>query len=110
MSADLSLLVGATAFGVIGGIAAGTYCAAKRGTVVAVALEGAAAFFIFAPLYVLGLSLILLFGADIAYVDIGVHIPRAYVPFGVSPLRLGRVAGRAVDPHRAAARRAACCG
>ena len=49
------------------------------------ALEGAAAFFIFAPLYVLGLSLILLFGADIAYVDIGVHIPRAYVPFGVSP-------------------------
>ena len=85
VSADLSLLLGATAFGVIGGMAAGTFCAAKRGTALAVALEGAAAFFIFAPLYVLGLSLILLFGADIAYVDVGVRIPRAYVPFGVSP-------------------------
>jgi peptide/nickel transport system permease protein len=85
LPADLSLLLGASAFGVIAGTAAGTYCATKRGTVVAVALEGAAAFFIFAPLYVLGLSLILLFGADVAYVDVGIHIPRAYVPFGVSP-------------------------
>jgi peptide/nickel transport system permease protein len=49
--------------------------------------RGAAAFFIFAPLYVLGLGLILLFGSDIALVEVGVHIPRAYVPFGESPLR-----------------------
>ena len=86
LPADLSLLAGATAFGVVAGTAAGTYCAARRGTALARALEGAAAFFIFAPLYVLGLSLILLFGADVALVDVGVHIPRAYVAFRDSPL------------------------
>jgi peptide/nickel transport system permease protein len=86
LPADLSLLLGATGFGLLAGIAGGTYCAARRGTWLALALEGAAAFFIFAPLYVLGLSLLLLFGADIAYVDVGVHIPRAYVPFAESPL------------------------
>ena len=87
LPADLSLLAGATAFGVVAGTAAGTYCAARRGTALARALEGAAAFFIFAPLYVLGVGLILLFGSDIALVQIGIHIPRAYVPFGESPLR-----------------------
>jgi peptide/nickel transport system permease protein len=85
--ADLSLLIGATAFGVLAGTAAGTYCAARRGTALARALEGAAAFFIFAPLYVLGLCLLLLFGSGIAFVEIGVHIPREYVPFAQSPLR-----------------------
>lgn len=93
--ADLSLLLGATAFGVVAGIAGGTYCAARRGTWLSYALEAAAAFFIFAPLYVLGLSLILLFGADIAYVDIGIHIPRAYVPFARGP---GGWAGSLVVP------------
>jgi peptide/nickel transport system permease protein len=87
LPADVSLLVGGTAFGVLAGTAAGTYCAARRGTALARALEGAAAFFIFAPLYVVGIGLILLFGSDIALVEIGVHIPRAYVPFGDSPLR-----------------------
>jgi peptide/nickel transport system permease protein len=87
LPADLSLLLGATAFGLGAGIAGGTYCAARPGTPLARALEGAAAFFIFAPLYVVGLGLILLFGSDIALVEVGVHIPRAYVPFGDSPLR-----------------------
>jgi peptide/nickel transport system permease protein len=87
LPADLSLLVGGIAFGVVAGTAAGTYCAARRGSATARALEGAAAFFIFAPLYVLGVGLILLFGSDVALVEIGVHIPRAYVPFGESPLR-----------------------
>jgi hypothetical protein len=41
----------------------------------------------FAPLYVVGLSLLLLFGSDIALVEVGVHIPRAYVPFDDDPLR-----------------------
>jgi peptide/nickel transport system permease protein len=87
LPADVSLLVGGVAFGVVGGTAAGTYCAARRGTALARALEGAAAFFIFAPLYVLGIGLILLFGSDIALIEIGVHVPRAYVEFGDSPLR-----------------------
>lgn len=78
--------MGATAFGLLAGTAAGTYCAARPRTVLARALEGAAALFIFAPLYVLGLGLILLFGSDIALVEVGVHIPRAYVPFRESPL------------------------
>jgi peptide/nickel transport system permease protein len=87
LPADLSLLAGGTAFGVVAGTIAGTYCAARRHTALARALEGAAAFFIFAPLYVLGVGLILLFGSDIALVDVGVHIPRAYVAFGDSPAR-----------------------
>jgi peptide/nickel transport system permease protein len=86
LPADLALLIGATAFGLVAGTAAGTYCAARPGTMLARALEGAAAFFIFAPLYVLGLSLILLFGSDVALVEVGVHIPRAYVPFRESPV------------------------
>jgi peptide/nickel transport system permease protein len=87
LPADVSLILGATAFGAIAGAAGGAYCAARRGTALALAFEGAAAFFIFAPLYVVGLTLILLFGADIAYVDVGIHIPRAYVPFADGPLR-----------------------
>jgi peptide/nickel transport system permease protein len=87
LPADLSLLAGGVAFGVGAGTAAGTYCAARRGTVLARALEGSAAFFIFAPLYVLGIGLLLLFGSDIALIEIGVHIPRKYVTFGDSPLR-----------------------
>ena len=87
LPADLSLLAGGVAFGVCAGTAAGTYCAARRGTALARALEGAAAFFIFAPLYVLGIGLLLLFGSDVALVEIGVHIPRKYVEFGAGPLR-----------------------
>src|SRR4051794_19535252 len=87
LPADLSLLLGATAFGVVAGAAAGTYCGARPRTALARALEGAAAFFIFAPMYVVGLSLILLFGSDIALVEIGIHIPRSYVPFTESPVR-----------------------
>jgi peptide/nickel transport system permease protein len=87
LPADVSLIAGATAFGFVAGTAAGTYCAARRHTALARALEGVAAFFIFAPLYVVGLGLILLFGSDIALVEVGVHIPRAYVPFGDGPLR-----------------------
>jgi peptide/nickel transport system permease protein len=87
LPADLALLAGGTAFGVVGGTIAGTYCAARWHTPLARALEAAAAFFIFAPLYVLGVGLILLFGSDIALVNVGVHIPRAYVPFGDSPAR-----------------------
>jgi len=87
LPADVSLIVGATAFGFVAGTAAGTYCAARRHTALARALEGAAAFFIFAPLYVVGLGALLLFGSDIALVEVGVHIPRAYVPFGDGPLR-----------------------
>jgi peptide/nickel transport system permease protein len=85
LPADLSLLAGATAFGVVAGTAAGTYCGARPGTALARAFEGAAAFFIFAPIYVVGLSLILLFGTDVAIVQVGL-IPRAYIPFRESPL------------------------
>ena len=87
LPADVSLIAGATVFGFIAGTAAGTYCAARRHTALAHAFEGAAAFFIFAPLYVVGLGLILLFGSDIALIEVGVHIPRAYVPFADGPLR-----------------------
>jgi len=87
LPADLSLLAGGVAFGVGAGTAAGTYCAARRGTLPARALEASAAFFIFAPLYVLGIGLLLLFGSDVALIEVGVHIPRKYVEFSEGPLR-----------------------
>jgi peptide/nickel transport system permease protein len=36
---------------------------------------------------VVGLSLVLLFGSDVALVQVGIHIPRSYVPFTEGPPR-----------------------
>jgi len=40
-----------------------------------------------APVYVVGLLLLLTFGSGIALVDIGVTIHTTYVPFGENPIR-----------------------
>ena len=54
LPADLSLLVGGMAVGLLGGIAGGAYCAARRGSAKARVLETLAVLFMCAPVYVVG--------------------------------------------------------
>ena len=86
LPADLSLLAGGLTVGLLAGIAGGAYCAARPGTVWARALETVAVLFMCAPVYVVGLMLLLLFGAGLAMVQSGLYIPTSYTPFGESPL------------------------
>jgi peptide/nickel transport system permease protein len=88
LPADLALLLGGMAFGLLTGVAGGAYCAARPGTVSARALETVAALFMCAPVYVVGLGLLLLFGAGLGIVvERGLAIPTEYTPFADSPLR-----------------------
>jgi peptide/nickel transport system permease protein len=86
LPADLSLLGGALAFGLGAGIAGGAYCAANPRTKWTRLLEAAAALFMCTPVYVVGLLVLLLFGAGLGMVGFLSHIPTAYVPFADSPL------------------------
>ena len=87
LPADLSLLAGGLGVGLLAGIAGGAYCAARPGSVSARALETAAALFMCAPVYVVGLLLLLLFGAGLGMVvSSGLAIPTSYTSFGESPL------------------------
>jgi peptide/nickel transport system permease protein len=87
LPADLSLLAGGLAVGLLAGIAGGAYCAARPGTFAARALETAAALFMCAPVYVVALLLLLLFGAGLGMVvSSGPAIPTSYTTFGDSPL------------------------
>jgi peptide/nickel transport system permease protein len=87
LPADLSLLGGALVFGLGAGIAGGAYCAARPRTAWSRVLEGSAALCMCTPVYVVGLFVLLLFGAGLGMVGFLAHIPTAYVPFGESPLR-----------------------
>ena len=87
LPADLSLLAGGIACGLIGGIAGGAYCAARPRTTGARVLESAAALFMCAPVYVVGLMILLLFGTGLGIVELFAHVPTTYVPFAESPLR-----------------------
>ena len=87
LPADLSLLGGGMFFGLLGGIAGGAYCAARPRTTKTRALEGAAALAMCAPVYVVGLLILLLFGSGLGMVEPFARIPTTYVPFAESPLR-----------------------
>ena len=86
MPADLWLLFGGMAFGLLLGVAAGAYVGSRPRRPLARAIEAVSMFFLCAPVYVVGLSALLLFGAGIAVTGIG-FIPLKYVPFEESPLR-----------------------
>jgi peptide/nickel transport system permease protein len=86
LPADLWLLTGALVFGIAAGLAGGVFCAARPGTISSRAMQGAAAFFLCAPVYVVGMTLLLTMGSGIAISHVGV-IPTSYVPFGHSPSR-----------------------
>jgi peptide/nickel transport system permease protein len=80
LPADLWLLAGGLAFGLLAGMAAGAVVAARPRTRLARAIETLSMVFLCAPVYVVGLGLLLLFGDEIGLVDLG--IPLRYVPFG----------------------------
>lgn len=93
---DLQLIAGGMALGILGGVALGAWCGLRPRALVTRALETAAFVFIATPVYVLGLSLILLFGAGVGTVlDLGVLMPAKYVPFSESP---GRWLGSMIFP------------
>jgi peptide/nickel transport system permease protein len=85
--ADISLLAGGIAVGLIAGIAGGAVCAARPNSLAARVLEAAAVLFMCTPVYVVALMLLLLFGAGLAIVRSRIYIPTTYVPFTDSPLR-----------------------
>jgi ABC-type dipeptide/oligopeptide/nickel transport system permease component len=68
LPADLSLLAGGLTVGLVGGIAGGAICASRPRSLLARALEVIAALAMCAPVYVVGLMLLLLFGAGLGLV------------------------------------------
>jgi len=86
LPADLWLLGGGLVFGVVVGVAAGAFVSAAPRSAAARAVETVSMIFLCAPVYVVGLSLLLLFGSGIAAAGIG-FIPLRYVPFEEGPLR-----------------------
>ena len=85
LPADVSLLVGGLAFGLLAGVLGGLLCALRPRSLSARALNAVAMVAFCAPVYVVGLGLLLLFGSGIAVVNIGFEIPTNYVPFADSP-------------------------
>jgi peptide/nickel transport system permease protein len=93
--ADLSLFTGGLVFGLLSGLAGGTLAAGRgRGAAASAAQLGGMAMFC-SPVYVTGMSVLLLFGAGIAVIDVGVGIPVKYVAFGEGP---GRWLGALIAP------------
>ncbi|MEO8687028.1 MAG: ABC transporter permease [Solirubrobacteraceae bacterium] len=87
LPADLSLLAGGLAVGLLAGIAGGAMCAARPRTFWARALETVAVLFMCAPVYVVALMLLLLFGAGLGLVvDSGLAIPTSSTAFRRDPL------------------------
>ena len=86
LPADLWLLAGGLVFGVVIGVAAGAFVAAAPRSAAARAIESVAMIFLCAPVYVVGLSVLLLFGAGIAVLGVG-FVPLRYVPFEEGPVR-----------------------
>lgn len=87
LPADLSLLLGGLALGVLGGFAAGAWCAARPRARSARVLESVATGFLCAPVNLVAAMALLLFGAKIGAVDGLRLVPLEYVPFADSPLR-----------------------
>jgi peptide/nickel transport system permease protein len=86
LPADLSLLGGALVVGLGSGIAGGAFCAARPRTKWSRLLEATAALAMCTPVYVVGLLVLLLFGAGLGMVGFLAHIPTAYVSFSDSPV------------------------
>jgi peptide/nickel transport system permease protein len=81
---DLWLLAGGLVFGLVAGIVSGAVVAARSRTRIARVIETLSMVCLCAPVYVIGLGLLLLFGNEIGVVDLG--IPLRYVPFEEDPV------------------------
>jgi peptide/nickel transport system permease protein len=88
LPADLSLFVGAAAFGVVAGVLGGVTCARHPRSLRAYALSAVATLALCAPVYWVALMAILLFGAGIGrvvqlgFVDTGLYEPLTRDPLG----------------------------
>jgi peptide/nickel transport system permease protein len=88
LGADLSLLIGAMAFGIAAGMAGGVVCARHPGTWRAKLLQLASLLALCTPVYVIGMGAILLFKPGIgAPFPFGIMPYDNYVPFGDSPFK-----------------------
>lgn len=85
LPADLWLLFGGLAFGIGAGVAAGTFIGSRPRSKISRAIEAVSMIFLCAPVYVVGLTLLLTFGAGIAVSGVG-FLPLKYVPFEEDPL------------------------
>jgi peptide/nickel transport system permease protein len=85
LPADVSLLAGGLAFGLLLGVGGGIVCARRpRGPASRLA-QALAMVGMCAPVYVVGLMALLFFGEDIGVVPFGIGIPLRYVEFRDSP-------------------------
>jgi peptide/nickel transport system permease protein len=85
LPADVSLLAGGLLFGVVAGVGGGILCARRPRGAASQAVQAVAMVAFCAPVYVVGLMALLVFGADIGRFDLGVGIPLHYVDFDHSP-------------------------
>ncbi len=87
LPADISLLVGALAFGVVAGVSAGAVCAQRPGTLLSRALQGLATVMLCAPVYFIGMTLILVFGKSVgAPIPLPIVAPNSYTALTDDPL------------------------
>lgn len=86
LPADVALLAGGLLFGLAGGVVGGVISARRPRSAVARALDGLAMLAFCAPVYVVGLGLLLLLGDKIALLHVGLEIPTYYVEFREDPL------------------------
>jgi peptide/nickel transport system permease protein len=81
LPADVSLLAGGLAFGLVAGVLGGIWCARRPRGIVSRAAQAGAMVALCAPVYVVGLLALLFFGEDIGVVPFGIGIPLRYVEF-----------------------------
>jgi peptide/nickel transport system permease protein len=87
LPADLWLLAGALVVGSAAGLAAGAFCAAHPRALLARVLDALAALLIIAPVYWVGLMLLLLFADGFGFIPIGFIRTNVYESPFVDPLR-----------------------
>lgn len=89
LPADVSLVTGAVVFGLLAGAVGGTMAARDPGSRTARALDALATLAMCAPVYVVGLGLILLFGPGISTttIDIPLLATNVYEPLSSDPVR-----------------------
>jgi peptide/nickel transport system permease protein len=85
--ADLSLIAGALVIGLGGGVVAGAVCAQRPGTLLSRGLQLAASVMLCAPVYVVGMMIILVFGKSVgAPIPLPFVSPNSYKPLTHDPL------------------------
>jgi len=85
LPADVSVLAGGLAFGVLAGVGGGIWCARHPRGIASRIVQAGAMVGMCAPVYVVGLMALLFFGEDIGIVPFGIGIPLHYVDFDHSP-------------------------